>query len=91
MDRKSFTIGVMTITATILLVANLVPLPRPAIASETIKDRDYSVVTARIPTGGDGLYILDNRAGKIAIFQWDNAQRRIRPQGVIAASEAFER
>ncbi|MCS7032362.1 MAG: hypothetical protein NZ561_00020 [Phycisphaerae bacterium] len=91
MDRKSLTIGVLTITATILLVANLIPLPAPAVASQVLKDRDYSVVTARLPSGGDGLYILDNRTGKIAIFNWDNAQRRIRPQGVVAASDAFER
>ena len=32
----------------------------------SIKDRDYSLVTARTQTGGDSLYVLDNRSGRVS-------------------------
>lgn len=88
MDRKIFTIGLLSISATILLIANLIP-PTPAIAAETIKDRDYQVATARVQQGGEGLYILDNRTGQVAVFTWDTAARSVRLRAVRPVTDAF--
>jgi hypothetical protein len=89
MDRKSFTVGILSITALILVIANLVPMPQPAIAAETVKDRDYQVVTARVQTGGEGLYIMDNKTGQVAVFTWDTGARQVRVRGVRNITDAF--
>ena len=70
MDKKTFTIGVLSITATLLLVGNFLSTPR-AQANFAIKDRDYTAVTAHIAAGGDALYITDNRSGNMGIFVYD--------------------
>ena len=88
MDRKSFTIGVLAIIAVILTAANLMPV-QTSYAGETIKDRDYQVATARVQQGGEGLYILDNRTGKVAVFTWDVAARAVRVRAMIQVTDAF--
>jgi hypothetical protein len=79
-DKKTFAIGILSLTATLLLVANYFA-PSPASASLTIKDRDFSMVTARTQRGGDALYLLDNRSGKIAIYSYDPSSKVVRPNG----------
>lgn len=91
MDRKSFLIGVLSIAALILTVANLMPVSQPAYATEVVKDRDYQVVTARVQTGGDGLYIMDNKTGQVAVFTWDPGARQVRVRAVRNITEAFGR
>ena len=88
MNRTNISILILSITAALLLVAHLF-VPATARASEVIKDRDYQVVTARIQTGGDGLYVLDNRSGQIAIFTYDPASRAVRARQVRPISDAF--
>ena len=91
MDRKTFVIGVLSIAALILAVANLMPIQQPAHAGVVVKDRDYQVVTARVQTGGDGLYIMDNKTGQVAVFTWDPGARQVRVRGVRNITEAFAR
>ncbi len=79
MDRKEFAIGLLSLTATLLLAA-IYFAPRPAEALMTIKDRDFSLVTARTQQNGDVLYVLDNRSGKVAIYSYDPAGKVIRPR-----------
>jgi hypothetical protein len=88
MDRKIYAIGILIVTATMLLIANLIPLPQ-AVAATTIRDRDYQVVTARVQQGGEGLYVLDNRTGMIAIFTWDVAARAVKLRAVRPIADAF--
>jgi hypothetical protein len=76
MDKKTFAIGTLSITGLLLLLINLVPMPTPAVA-DVIKDRDYQAVTAGISRGGDALYLLDNRAGKIGVFVFNNNRKVI--------------
>jgi hypothetical protein len=80
MDKNSFAIGILSLTATLLLVANYFA-PSAANASLTIKDRDFSMVTARTQRGGDALYLLDNRSGKVAIYSYDPSSKIVRPFG----------
>ena len=88
MDRKTFYIGVLAIIAVILSAANLMPVQH-SIAAETIKDRDYQVVTSRVQQGGEGLYILDNRTGQVAVFTWDVAARAVKLRDVRPVTDAF--
>jgi hypothetical protein len=89
MERKKFTIAVLTATAALLGAAHwLVPQPT-ARAEAVVKDRDYQVVTCRIQNGGDALYVLDNRSGQIAVFIYDPGARAVRPMAVRNVADAF--
>ena len=87
-DKKTFTIGVLAITALILLAANLM-LPQPAVAEVAVKDRDYTAVTARTTKGGDALFLTDNRTGMMAVFVYDPNARSLRALDVRSLTEAF--
>lgn len=89
MDKKTYSIGVLTITAAVLFVANLLPVS-PAQAEYSIKDRDYQLITAKATRDGEVLYVIDNRTGQIAAFSWDNATRRIRPVSVQPVMDMFK-
>ena len=88
MDRKYFYIGILSLSATILLMANYFTA-QPAMALTTIKDRDYSLVTASSQNGGDSLYVLDNRTGRMAIFAYDPAARALVPKKIGDLTVAF--
>ena len=87
-DKKTFTIGVLTLTAVVLLAANLM-LPTPAVAEVAVKDRDYTAVTGRTTKGGDALFLTDNRTGMMAVFVYDPNGRTLRALDVRSVSEAF--
>lgn len=88
MDKKLFGIGILSLMAVVLLVANVIPV-QPADAAAVIKDRDFQLVTSRIVSGGEALYVLDNRTGLVAAFVWDNGTRRVVPRDVKPMSFAF--
>ncbi|CAA9376032.1 MAG: hypothetical protein AVDCRST_MAG64-313 [uncultured Phycisphaerae bacterium] len=70
MDSKTYGIGILTLTATALLIANLFS-PSPVIGEEAVANDDMQAVTARTVKGGDALYLLDNGSGKVAVFMVD--------------------
>lgn len=78
MDKKTFTIGVLSLSAVMLLAANLIQ-PRTADAAFVVRDNDYTAVTARVSKGGEGLYILDNRTGMMSVLTYDAAKKGIIP------------
>jgi hypothetical protein len=88
MDRKNVLIAVLSMTAGFLLATNLLIQPA-AQAQVAVKDRDFQVVTGRIQGGGDGVYILDNRTGQIAIFSYDPGARMVRPRDVRMMTDTF--
>jgi hypothetical protein len=88
-DKKTFSIGILSLTAVVLFVANFMPLPTSN-AAEAIKERDFTVVTARITSGGEGLYIADNRTAMMAVFTWDNAARTIALRDMRPVVDAFQ-
>ena len=88
MKRQNLGIGILTLTAVMLVAAHWF-VPAPATAQVAIKERDYQVVTARLATGGDGLYILDNRTGLVAVFTYDPSSRSVRARTVKAVGDAF--
>ena len=87
MKRQNIAIFILSLTAALLLAAHV--MVQPAEAQAVIKDRDYQVVTAKIQTGGDGLYILDNRTGQMAVFTYDAASRGLRARTVRNVTDAF--
>ncbi len=78
MDKKTYTIGILSVVAALLLVANLMPTSEPAAnAAFSIKDRNYQLVTTRATKGGELLYVVDNVTGQVAVFIWEN--NRVKP------------
>ena len=90
MDKKTFGIGILSITATLLTIACLMPA-RPADAAFAVKDRDYQLITVQNQQGGDSLYVVDNRTGLMAVFAYDPNGGVLRPRAVRPVSDAFAR
>jgi hypothetical protein len=87
MKRSNIAIAILSATASFMLAAHL--FNQPTADAAVIKDRDYQVVTARVQAGGEGLYILDNRTGQVAVFTYDPATRNMRARQVRPVSDAF--
>ena len=87
MDKKTFGIGVLSITGLLLLIACLMPA-KPADAAFAVKDRDYQVIVAQ-GQGSDAIYVVDNRTGLMAVFTYDNRGRVLRPRQVRMVADAF--
>jgi hypothetical protein len=88
MDKKTCGIGILSLTAVVLMVAQFIPIgPADAQAGLTIKDRDYSLVTARRGAGGEVVYVTDNRTGMMAAVVWDRGNLTVR--AVRAVTDAF--
>jgi hypothetical protein len=67
MDSKTYGIGILTLTAVALLIANLFA-PRAVVGIESVSNEDMQAVTARAQQGGDALYLFDANSGKLAVF-----------------------
>jgi len=87
-DKKTFTIGVLCVTALVLFVSNLM-MPQPAIAEVAVKDRDYTAVTGRTTRGGHALFLTDNRTGVMAVFLYDPSSRSVRLLDTKPLTDAF--
>ncbi len=88
MDTKTFGIGILSLTALVLIIGNCL-VPPKASAELSIQGQGYTVVTAKVQNGGDGVYILDNRTGRLAVFTYDNGSRRLEPRTVRPLADAF--
>lgn len=89
MDKRTFAIGILSLTAVILFVANLLVPQSRVMAEQLVKDRDYQAVTANWQANDDALYILDNRSGMMAAFIYDPNLRAMVPRAVRPVMEAF--
>lgn len=91
MDKQTYSIGILSVTALILFVANLTLTSPPAQASQGVvyPGRDYQVVSSPEQSGGDALYVLNNRTGMLAVFTYDAAARRMIPRVVTPITVAF--
>lgn len=88
MDRKTFAIGILSVTAAILFIGQFLPV-RTAIAGDSVGDRDYQMVTARTQQGGEALYIFQRRTGVVAVFNWDPTDRRIKLRALRSVQDAI--
>ncbi|MFN4243159.1 MAG: hypothetical protein ACK4PI_07970 [Tepidisphaerales bacterium] len=91
MNRTTFAIGILSLTATVMATALLVaPAPTTAAPAGVVaRERDFSMITANLSTGGDGLYILDHRRGVLAVFTFDNNSRTLRLRAAAPMARAF--
>ena len=87
-DNKTFAIGILSLMAVILLVA-VINKPQPVQASEVVKGRDYTCVTARVAQGDDGLYVVDGKTGLMAVFIYNPGRKQLEPKAVRPVAEAF--
>jgi hypothetical protein len=88
MKNQNIAIGILSLTALLMLVAHVF-VPQSASAQVAVKDREYQIITAKISSGGDGLYIHDVRTGQVAVFTYDAASRGVVARTVKNVSEAF--
>jgi hypothetical protein len=88
MDKKTYTIGILSLTALVLFVANLM-MPSRVQADFAVKDRNYQAVTARQQAGDEALYVLDNQSGLMAVFSYDPGRRALVARAVAPIQAAF--
>ena len=89
MDKKTYTIGILSLSAVVLFVTNLLVPPRAA-ANFAVKDRDYQMVTAAIATNDEGVYVLDNRSGTMALFSYDPNIKGLKLRDMKPIMDAFQ-
>ena len=78
MDRKTFSIGTLSLTAVILFVACLFPA-KPASGLFAVKDlRGTQLITVASQQGGDILYVIDPQSAKILVLGYNNNTRDLR-------------
>ncbi|MDB5298901.1 MAG: hypothetical protein JWO87_564 [Phycisphaerales bacterium] len=90
MDKKTFAIGVLSLTAVILLAANFLA-PRGAVAADSIQDNDYSMQTGRAIAGGDALFVTDKRTGMMAVFVYNNQKQALVNTDLQPVQNAFSK
>lgn len=97
MDRKTYAIGILTVTASVLFSALLfapsstVYAQSAAGASGVVsRDRDYTLLTAPIEGGGDALYVMDNRRGALVVFTYNNSSKSLTLRAAEPAANAFK-
>lgn len=88
MNTKSYAVGVLSLSAVMLFVANIL-FPSNAGAAFSIKDRDYSAVTAHQQQGDDALYVMDNRSGMMIVFNYDPTHKALVPRDRRSVPDAF--
>jgi hypothetical protein len=71
--KETLTIIGLCLSAALLLLVNF----PTAQAENTLKDRDYQLITSRASQGGESLYIMDNRTGLIGVFIYDPNSHRM--------------
>lgn len=79
LDRKSFAIGVLAITACILLVGFVMVLNTPPAYASGQLDRggDYVMLTEQISTSTEGVVIVDGGSNRMVLYQFDYNQKKL--------------
>lgn len=72
-EKQTMTIIGLCLSAALLLLVNF----PTAQAENSIKDRDYQLITSRAVQGGESLFVMDNRTGLIGVFVYDPAAHRM--------------
>ena len=80
MDNKNFTIGVLSVTAVILLVGLVIVSARPqrafASAGPGIEAGDYVLATGQFIQKEHLLYVLDAVAQRLIVYRFDARSRQ---------------
>ena len=82
MDSKQFAIGILSVTAVILLAATVVVHSRPEPASAagmTAMGGDYVLTVGALNASEELLYVVDSAAEKIVVYTFDAGRKSIVP------------
>jgi hypothetical protein len=90
MDRKTFGIAILTLTALILFVATLFPA-RPAQADFAVKDpaSRLQLVTVTSQKGGNLIYLIDPVGGKVLVLGYNIQTRDLRAVAATTLDKVF--
>lgn len=84
MDKKNFTIGVLSTTAVIMLVGLIVIQTRPApvlASGMTSAGRDYILTVGSVQTSArsieEVLYVIDAAQMRLAVYDFDPVRKQI--------------
>ena len=88
MSKQTYTIGILSIMALVLFVANLL-MPVSVQGGFVMKERDYQVITGRQQVGDEALYVLDARTGLMAAFSYDPGRKALLLRQVKPVQDAF--
>jgi hypothetical protein len=87
MDRKGIMIGILTASAAVLAILNFTtPASR---ADFAVNSRGFQVATARLASGGDGVYVMDNGTGLIAVYTYEPQSGTLVPKAIRPAADLF--
>ena len=89
MDKKAFTIGILSLTAVLLFAANLIVPENRASANMIVKDRDYQLMTALYQANDEACFVVDNRSGLMAAFVYSPQQHTLVLRDVRPVMSAF--
>ncbi|MFO0837754.1 MAG: hypothetical protein U1D55_04450 [Phycisphaerae bacterium] len=80
LDAKTFAIGILSVTACILLVgfilATLTPSPAYAIG-QSDRAGDYLMFTQQLSTSQEGVVVIDAAAQRMSLYAYDYSLRRL--------------
>jgi hypothetical protein len=89
MDRKTFSIGILSLTAAILFVATLFPA-KPARADFAVKDlRGIQMITVASQGGGDVLYVIEPTSSKVLVLAYNPTTKDLRQVASADLNAAF--
>lgn len=81
MDSKTFAVGVLSITAVILLAALVMihAFPAPVIASGgmTVSAGEYVVTVGKDAGDQEFIYIIDSVSDRLIVYRFDNSRKQI--------------
>jgi hypothetical protein len=80
MDQKNFTIGILSVTAVVMLVGLLVIGTRPQHASASgmvVTQGDYVLVVGKLSATEEMVYVIDSPMGRMITYSFDTARRQI--------------
>ena len=81
MDRKTFAIGILSVTALVLFLCTMIPVSHAADGGFAVKDlQGWQMMTASSQQGGDVLYVIDPD-GKIVVLAYNPVQKVMQPVG----------
>ena len=89
LDKKTFVIGVLSLSVLVLVVANILA-PRYVSAGESMMNPDYQLSTARVQTGGEALYVTDTRSGTMLVYVYNPSARTLVAAARRPVQESFQ-
>ena len=89
MKAQNTAIGILSITALLLILVIAILPSRSASQVISVKEGDFLVGTHKVTSGGDGIYIIDTRVGVIGMFAYDPTARAVQLRALRPLADGF--